>query len=65
MYKWLLRNKLLVLNLEFSLYLNGLKMDNNWPIKWLELLRPILNGREYLRIFWEYKPIGFKAHAMV
>ena len=40
-------------------------MDNNWPIKWLELLRPILNGREYLRIFWEYKPIGFKAHAMV
>jgi len=28
-------------------------------------LRPILNGREYLRIFWEYKPIGFKAYAMV
>ena len=40
-------------------------MDNNWAIKWLELLRPILNGREYLRIFWEYKPIGFKAYAMV
>jgi hypothetical protein len=40
-------------------------MDNNWPIKWLELLRPILNGREYLEIFGEYKPIGFKARAMV
>ena len=35
-------------------------MDNNWPIKWLELLRPILNGIEYLEIFGEYKPIGFK-----
>ena len=26
---------------------------------------PILNGREYLEIFGENKPIGFKIHAMV